>query len=296
MNYFVALLSRLLEPIDRECICGDVEELRLDTSAAAWNIVGLVIRRQLAEWSHVGPWAALFGVAGLTGSFLSGSLAGVEARIFVQARTYIHYGVAYQPGGVSTSQEVTYAATSLLVVLLCSWACGFVLSSLSGRAFWITSFLFYCNVRDSWAIRIVLKGNIVLKHELWLAMLFRLLPLGPDRVGILAGAGAGPSCRHKGQAAMEHVSDYHDNRDRRTPVARLDAKLVCRWSCPTERTDLPSQALGVADVAVAGVLLASAFDSVSAVETGRVWTARSVNKAEPRQTSYISLQKGGMTW
>lgn len=139
VNYFVDLLSRLLEPIDRECICGDVEEPRLNTSAAAWNIVGLVMRRQSAEWSHFGPWAALLGVTGPTGAFLSGSLAGVEAQILVQARTYIRYGVAYQPGGVSTSQEVTDAATALLVALLCAWACGFVLSSLSGRAFWITS-------------------------------------------------------------------------------------------------------------------------------------------------------------
>lgn len=179
MNWFIAMLSQLLEPDDRECICGDVEELRLSVPAAALNIVGLVMRRQLAEWSHFGPWAALLGVAGVTGFFVSGSLAAVETEIFVQTRTYIHYGVAYQPGGVSTAQEVTYAATAFLGLLLCSWACGFVLSSLAGRAFWITSFLFYCNVRDSSAIRMALDGNIVLKHGLWFTMLFRLLPLGP---------------------------------------------------------------------------------------------------------------------
>lgn len=178
MNRFVAVLSRLLEPVDRECICGDVEELRLSALTAALNIVGLVIRRQLAEWSHSGPWAALLGVVGLAGFFLSGSLAAIETQILVQTRTYIHYGVAYQPGGVSTAQQVIYAATAFLALLLCSWACGFVLSSLSGRAFWITSFLFYCNVRDSWVIRMTLDGNIVFKHELWRTMLFRLLPLG----------------------------------------------------------------------------------------------------------------------
>ena len=198
MNRIVAALSRLLEPADREYACGDVEELRLSAPAAAANILGLVIRRQLTAWSHWGPWAALLGVAGLAGFFLSGSLARVETRIFIQIRTYLHYGVAYEPGGVSVAQQVTYSATALLSMLLWSWACGFVLASLSGRAFWLTSFLFYCVVRDSAAIRMALAGNLVLKHGIGVTMLFRLLPVEPVLIAILFALALGSRSGGKG--------------------------------------------------------------------------------------------------
>ena len=198
MNRIVIMLSKWLEPVDRESVCGDIEELQLSAPTAVANILGLVIRRQLAEWSNWGPWAALLGVAGLTGSFLSGSLARVETGIFLQIRTYLHYGVAYEPGGVSAAQEITYAATAALALLLWSWACGFVLASLSGHAFWITSFLFYCVVRESWAVRLALSGNIFLKHGLGVTMLFRLLPLEPVIIAFLFALAWGARSARKG--------------------------------------------------------------------------------------------------
>lgn len=198
MNRIAAALSQLLEPADRECVCGDLEELRLSAPAAAANVLGLVIRRQLAEWSHWGPWAALLGVAGLAGFFLSGSVGGLQTVISLQIRTYLHYGVAYEPGGVSVAQQVTYAATALFSILLWSWGCGFVLSSLSGRAFWITSFLFYCVVRDIWAIRLALAGNIVLKNGIWVTMLFRLLPVEPIAIAFVFALVLGVRSARKG--------------------------------------------------------------------------------------------------
>ena len=53
MNRIVAALSKLLEPEERECACGDLEEWRLSVPAAAANILGLVVRRQLAEWARL---------------------------------------------------------------------------------------------------------------------------------------------------------------------------------------------------------------------------------------------------
>lgn len=49
MNRIIAALSQLLEPVDRECVLGDLEELRLSAPASVANILGLVVRRQLAE-------------------------------------------------------------------------------------------------------------------------------------------------------------------------------------------------------------------------------------------------------
>lgn len=203
MNRIVTALSLLLEPADRECVCGDLEELQLSAPAATANILGLVIRRQLAEWSHWGPWAALLGVAGLTGFFLSGLLAHVETGIFLQLRTYLRYGVAYEPGGVSVAQQITYAATAALAMLLWSWGCGFVLASLSGRAFWITFFLFYWVVRDIWVFRLVLAGNIVLTHGIGVTMQFRLLPVDPILIAFLLALASGVRSAKKGMLPLK---------------------------------------------------------------------------------------------
>lgn len=179
MNRVVAAISKLLEPAERECVCGDLKELGLSAPAAAASILGLVTRRQLAEWSYWRPWVALFGVAGIAGWYLSRSVAEVQMGLWLQIRTYVTYGVAYEPGGVSAMQEIAYTGSSAIAMLLWAWACGFVLARLSGRALWITSFLFYCAVRDTWTVRMALSGNIILKHSLWATLLFRLLPLEP---------------------------------------------------------------------------------------------------------------------
>lgn len=198
MNRIVATLSRLLEPADREYACGDLEELRLSAPAAAASILWLWTRRQLAEWSHWEPWAALFGVTGVAGLFLSGLFARVETGIFLQIRTYLHYGVAYEPGGVSVAQEITYTATAILALLLWSWACGFVLASLSRRTFWITSFLFYCVVRDGWILRLDVAEHIILKHGLWVTMLLQLLPLDAVMIAFLFALAGGACSARQG--------------------------------------------------------------------------------------------------
>lgn len=203
MNRIVAALSRLLEPVERECVCGDLEELRLTAPAALASILGLVIRRQFAQWSHWGPWVALFGVAGLAGSHLSGSVSQLQTGLFLQIKTYFTYGVAYQPGGVSVAQQIAYTATSIIAVLLWFWACGFVLASLSGRALWITSFLFYCVVRDSWLFRMATAGNVILKHSLWGTMLFRLSPLDPIMLVALLVLALGIRSARKGTLKQE---------------------------------------------------------------------------------------------
>ncbi len=118
--------------------------------------------------------------------------------MFLQIRTYVHYGITYQPGGVSVAEEITYTATAAIAVLLWSWACGFVLASLSGRTLWITSLLLYCIVQDSWAIRLYVAGGLVLKHALWRAMLLRLLPFEPAAIAFLFVLALGIRSARKG--------------------------------------------------------------------------------------------------
>lgn len=111
--------------------------------------------------------------------YLSGSVGRTQTSIFLQIRTYFTYGVPYEPGGVSAVQQIVYAATAMIAMLLWVWACGFVLAALSGRALWITCTLFYVVVRDASLVRMALAGNLILKHGLLSAMLFRVVPLEP---------------------------------------------------------------------------------------------------------------------
>ncbi len=179
MNGIVARLSKLLNPADREFVCGDLTELHISPQRAAANILGLFARRQFQQWSHWEPWAALLGVGALSGFFLSDSVANLSTALFLQIRTYLVYGVTYEPGGVTPTQIVAFIAVGAMATALWFWACGFVLASLSGRALWITCTLFYCVVRDSWFTRMSLAGNIILKHSFLSNLLFSLLPLDP---------------------------------------------------------------------------------------------------------------------
>jgi hypothetical protein len=186
LNPLLTKLSRLLEPADREYACGDLEEMRLGTPRAAANILGLIVRRQLAAWSDWKTWAALTGVSGLSGFFLSDLLGRVGTSISLQTGTYFRYGVSYEAGGVSAAQQVAYSSIALLAILFWSWGCGFVLAQLSGRAVWMNSFLFYGVVRDASMIRMAIHGNIILRHGILASAVFRLLPLTAISIVFLA--------------------------------------------------------------------------------------------------------------
>ena len=202
MNKIIANVARLLEPAERECVCGDLEELKLSAPAALANILGLVIRRQF-EWRFWGFWVALFGVAGLAGSYLSRAVAQVQTDFFLQIRTYLTYGVAYEPGGVSLTQQIAYTSASTVAILLSSWASGLVLAALSGRALCFTSLLFYSVVQVSWVIRMLLAGNMILKHKLWITVLFRLLPLDPLSILFLLALMLGVHSARRGKSRQD---------------------------------------------------------------------------------------------
>jgi hypothetical protein len=68
-SQLVDLVSRLLQPEEREVVQGDL----LEGGESAWQsllgVVGLVIRREAALWRNWRPWLAAFGLA-LPSSFL----------------------------------------------------------------------------------------------------------------------------------------------------------------------------------------------------------------------------------
>jgi len=129
----VEVAARLLERGEREAVLGDL----LETGEGAWrgllDVLGLVVRRQLLHWKNWQPWLATFGLA-LPGSlFLMGVSVSVSSiyerlidhRIFVGSPQAIHEGF------------LQLLCRGLLLIG-CSWACGFVMGSLSRRTLWVS--------------------------------------------------------------------------------------------------------------------------------------------------------------
>ena len=60
----LGLLSRLLEPDDRDAVLGDFAESNLPARTAFCDLLGLIARRQADSWKRWRPWLALFGIVG----------------------------------------------------------------------------------------------------------------------------------------------------------------------------------------------------------------------------------------
>jgi hypothetical protein len=182
--WLVELVSRLLEPAERETVRGDLAESSETGERALRGVLGLVVRRQAALWRDWHPWLALFGIAGLTGAILSQIAFSFDAALGQQLRTYSHYGVHFETG-LTLSQDIVYSICIASALLAGSWASGFVLGSLSGRAIWFTGALFCLVVVDwQWA-EFVLSGNLIYR-DMSLMILMRVVnKLHPSSISSL---------------------------------------------------------------------------------------------------------------
>ena len=129
----VEVAARLLERGEREAVLGDL----LETGEGAWrgflDVLGLVIRRQLLHWKNPRPWLATFGLA-LPGSLL---LMGVSVSVSSMYEHLIDRGDLL--GSPQTIHEgFLQLLCSGLLLIGCSWSCGFVMGSLSRRTLWVS--------------------------------------------------------------------------------------------------------------------------------------------------------------
>ena len=120
--------ARLLEPYDREAVLGDLAESGESGWRALFDVVGLVILRQLLHLRKWQPWAAVFGFA-VPLSFL---LMGVSVAVSSMSVRLVG-GLVPAQGGIGK-----LLCTGLLLVG-CSWACGFAIGSLSRRTLWVSA-------------------------------------------------------------------------------------------------------------------------------------------------------------
>jgi hypothetical protein len=138
----VEVLARLLKPGERETVLGDL----LENCDGGWrgllDVLGLVIRHQLSHWKNWQPWLAVFGLA-LPGSLVlmgtsSVSVSSMSKRL-IDHRILLGFPHAIHEGFLQLLCRG-------LLLIACSWACGFVTGSISPGTLWagIASSCFAC--------------------------------------------------------------------------------------------------------------------------------------------------------
>ena len=142
----VDVVSRMLEPSERDVVRGDFTESGESGAQALRDVLGLVVRRQAALWNDWRPWAVLGGLIiplGMLLSIVSWITAGLSA-------TYLWMYADNWDWGFLTDRAFWYAlAYSVIVIgqsfllLVCwSWTAGFVLGSTSRRFVQVYGVLF----------------------------------------------------------------------------------------------------------------------------------------------------------
>ena len=124
-SWMALQLSRSLEPHERDALRGDHAELGVSGGQALYDVLGLVMRRQLQAWKAWPPWLALFAIVlplGFTfsqASFEIGSAIGAEPQ----------------------ADWFAWALYSALLLLfgIWSWTAGYVMATLSRRAVFVNS-------------------------------------------------------------------------------------------------------------------------------------------------------------
>jgi hypothetical protein len=131
------LMSRRLEPDEREAVLGDLSE----DSASDWRclveISGLIIRRHAALWQDWRPWLAALAVA-LPGTFL---LMGVSFLVSCTFRRLMEGPPPCSSCVLMANEDALLLLCQCALLLLWSWSVGFVVGCVSRRTLWASCVL-----------------------------------------------------------------------------------------------------------------------------------------------------------
>jgi hypothetical protein len=134
----VDVLSRWLEPREREAVRGDIAESGENCRQALRDVAGLVVRRQAALWKSWRPWVALSLVAvplGITLGRASARTAHTSAiYIWLYANNWDWALVKYAGFRHDIAQYTAAFALSYFSLVCAAWVSGFALGWLSRRA------------------------------------------------------------------------------------------------------------------------------------------------------------------
>lgn len=133
---FVEVAACLLEHDEREAVLGDLVEAGESAWQGLWDVLGLIVRRQLVHWKSWRPWLASFGLA-LPSSFL---LMGFSVSISQTYQRLVH-PAAFKATGLAVGPGFTWLLCNLLLLIAWSWTGGFVMGSVSRRTVRVSAVL-----------------------------------------------------------------------------------------------------------------------------------------------------------
>jgi hypothetical protein len=178
VNRLVRLAAHGLAPGEREIVLGDLAECGSSGAGALFEVLSLVVRRQLSIWTGWKPWFALIGIAGVSGFYLSSMLGILSVGIFEQVRSWLRYGVHYNTGVTSFCDDAIHMSCLAVAIFFCTAINASLLKRLSGRASWLTGLLFYLVVHNSSTVWEQLSGAMVYRGNTpWWTAIGWVLPL-----------------------------------------------------------------------------------------------------------------------
>ncbi len=141
----VDLVSRMLDPDERDAVRGDFAESGETGGRALRELLGLVIRRQAALWTDWRPWLGLVGLVAPLGLLLSVVSGWWAYRSAVSLWLYSSWWDSaflwhplYRDDLIETIVDFFLRSLTLIGW---SWTSGFVLGALSRRATWVNGAL-----------------------------------------------------------------------------------------------------------------------------------------------------------
>jgi hypothetical protein len=134
-------LSALLDPAEREAVCGDYAELALTDRQVVKSLMGLVLRRQLRLWTQWNPWFVLVAVIIPICPLLARLCAGLTMGIWPSLWMNLHHGISYRTG-LSPGALLSGFCFKAAALVTWSWTGGFALGALSRRTVWVSGTLF----------------------------------------------------------------------------------------------------------------------------------------------------------
>ena len=126
----IEAMALRLTPQEREIVLGDLIETRKTAWRGLLEISGLVVRRQLQLWKDWRPWLAA-PVLTLPCSFL---LMGFSFAISSELQIHFAFGLQRNLFSAQPAEAVSLLC-QVLVLMICAWAAGFTVASLSRRTF-----------------------------------------------------------------------------------------------------------------------------------------------------------------
>ena len=144
--WLVDVVSRALEPREQDVVHGDFAESRETGAQALCDVLGLVVRRQVALWHNWRPWLVLVGLVVPLGLLLRLVSSGVAGLNSIYSWMYFNNWdwplLTHRAFWIILAQTIALVFPDTLALICLSWTIGFVLAALSRRTVLVNGALF----------------------------------------------------------------------------------------------------------------------------------------------------------